>query len=140
MGSEQIERGLALILGGGYFAANEEVELFWRAAHPEERDFFQGLVHVTVAWYQAGRQNRTGCERQLEKAARRLSRFAPEHRGVDVAAVLAAVERARGLAADGFLSLPPVELAPPATARARTDRDTGPRHGSGERDATITNP
>ena len=33
----------------------------------DERDFFQGLVHVAVAWYQAGRGNRTGCERQLDK-------------------------------------------------------------------------
>src|ERR1051325_11355913 len=43
----------------------------WRAAPDEERDFFQGLVHFTVAWYQAGRGNRVGCERQLEKCARR---------------------------------------------------------------------
>ena len=34
----------------------------------DERDFFQGLVHVTVAWYQAGRGNRedaTGNSRRL---------------------------------------------------------------------------
>jgi uncharacterized protein len=57
----------------------------WRAAAPEERDFYQGLVHVAVAWYQAGRGNRVGCERQLEKAARRLAPYAPAHRGLDVA-------------------------------------------------------
>ena len=27
----------------------------WRAAPEAERDFYQGLVHVAVAWYQAGR-------------------------------------------------------------------------------------
>ena len=27
---------------------------------------------MAVAWYQAGRGNEVGCERQLEKAARRL--------------------------------------------------------------------
>jgi Domain of unknown function (DUF309). len=51
---------------------------------PEEKDFFQGLVHVVVAWYQAGRGNRVGFERQLGKAERRLGPFAPAHRGVDV--------------------------------------------------------
>jgi predicted metal-dependent hydrolase len=66
-------------------------------------------VHVTVAWYQAGRGNRRGCERQLEKAERRLASFAPVHRGIDVAAVLAQVERARETVAAGSL-----ELAPPA--------------------------
>jgi predicted metal-dependent hydrolase len=67
----------------------------WRAAEPEERDFFQGLVHVAVAWYQAGRGNRVGCERQLEKASRRLGPYAPAHRCVDVAATLRQVEDAR---------------------------------------------
>ena len=77
----------------------------WRAADRDERDFFQGLVHVAVAWYQAGRGNRVGCERQLEKAARRLARFAPSHRGVDVASVLAQVEHARAVVSGGSLEL-----------------------------------
>jgi len=76
---------------GCYFEAHEELELAWRAAVPEERDFFQGLVHVTVAWYQAGRGNVTGCGRQLEKATRRLAHYAPAYRGVDVGALLAEV-------------------------------------------------
>jgi len=79
---------------GAYFEAHEELELAWRGAEPEERDFFQGLVHVTVAWYQGGRGNATGCRRQLEKAARRLGRYAPAHRGVDVAGFLAQVAAA----------------------------------------------
>jgi predicted metal-dependent hydrolase len=79
--------------------------LAWRAAEPDEKDFFQGLVHVAVAWYQAGRGNRRGCERQLEKAARRLAAFAPTHRGVDVASVLAQVERAQAVVASGSLEL-----------------------------------
>jgi predicted metal-dependent hydrolase len=98
-----------LIRSGEFFAAHEELELEWRAAAADERDFFQGLVHVAVAWYQAGRGNRRGCERQLEKAARRLAAFAPTHRGIDVADVLAQVERARATVAAGSL-----ELAPPA--------------------------
>ena len=82
----------------------------WRAAPDEERDFFQGLVHVAVAWYQAGRGNRVGCERQLEKAARRLGPYAPRHRGVDVQAVLAQVEAARRRVAAGSLDLDPPEV------------------------------
>lgn len=78
----------------------------WRAAEQPERDFFQGLVHVAVAWYQAGRGNEVGCERQLEKAARRLGPYAPVHRGLDVAALLEAVEDSRGR----FPDLPPPVL------------------------------
>jgi predicted metal-dependent hydrolase len=101
------ERGLELIRAGRYFEAHEELELAWRAAAPEERDFYQGLVHVTVAWYQAGRGRRIGYERQLGKAARRLAPFAPEHRGVDVASLLAQVETAR---ASRSLEPPPVRV------------------------------
>jgi predicted metal-dependent hydrolase len=101
------ETGLELIRRGEYFAAHEELEEAWRAAAPEERDFFQGLVHVAVAWYQAGRGNRVGCERQLEKAARRLAAFAPEHRGVAVGATLARVDEAARVVAGGSLALPP---------------------------------
>jgi predicted metal-dependent hydrolase len=64
-------------------------------------------VHVVVAWYQAGRGNKTGFERQLVKAARRLGPFAPEHRGVDVAALLAQVEAAQ---AAGSLEVPPLDV------------------------------
>jgi predicted metal-dependent hydrolase len=75
-----------------------------------ERDFFQGLVHVAVAWYQAGRGNRVGCERQLEKALRRLSPYAPEHRGVDVAELLPQLVAASELVAAGSLHLPAPRL------------------------------
>jgi predicted metal-dependent hydrolase len=109
---ERFASGLELMRAGAYFEAHEELELAWRAAAPAERDFFQGLVHVTVAWYQAGRQNRVGCTRQLEKAARRLGPFAPTHRGVDVAGVLEQVERARQVVEAGSLELPPLRIEP----------------------------
>jgi predicted metal-dependent hydrolase len=94
--------GLGLLRSGEWFAAHEELELAWRAAEPDERDFFQGLVHVAVAWYQAGRGRRIGCERQLEKAARRLGPYAPRHRGLELDPVLAAVEDARARIEDGL--------------------------------------
>ena len=103
---DALARGLALVRVGEYFAAHEALEEAWRAAEPEERDFFQGLVHVAVAWYQAGRGNRTGCERQLAKAERRLRPYAPRHRGVDVDAVLTSVEAAAASVRSGSLELP----------------------------------
>ena len=101
------KRGLEEIRASRYFAAHEELEEAWRAASAEERDFFQGLVHVAVAWYQAGRGRPVATARQLEKAARRLGPFAPAHRGVDVAAVLAQVETAQARVAAGSLDLDP---------------------------------
>ena len=110
-----LERGLGLVRAGAYFAAHEALEEAWRAAAPGERDFFQGLVHVAVAWYQAGRGNRVGCERQLEKATRRLAPYAPSHRGIDVDDVLGQVRAARGR----FPDLPPVRIAHAGVSRGR---------------------
>jgi uncharacterized protein len=107
---EELERGLDLMRRGEFFAAHEELETAWRAAEDEERDFYQGLVHVAVAWYQAGRANRRGCERQLEKAARRLHDYRPTHRAVDVESLLEQVERARVLVDAGLLDLPKLDL------------------------------
>ena len=60
------KRGLEAIRERRYFEAHQELEEAWRAASAEERDFFQGLVHVAVAWYQAGRGRQIGTERQLQ--------------------------------------------------------------------------
>ena len=84
---DRYKAGLEHIRAGRFFEAHEELELAWRAAAPEERDFYQGLVHVAVAWYQAGRGRPVATASQLEKAGRRLGPFAPAHRGVDVADV-----------------------------------------------------
>ena len=87
--SDAYNLGLQLLRQGRWFEAHEELELAWRAAAPEERDFYQGLVHVAVAWYQAGRGKPVATERQLEKALRRLAAYEPSYRGVDVRALRA---------------------------------------------------
>jgi hypothetical protein len=58
-----------------------------------------------VAWYQAGRGNRVGCERQLEKAMRRLASYTPEHRELDVSSVLEQLEEAARIVESGSLEL-----------------------------------
>jgi predicted metal-dependent hydrolase len=110
-GDVELTRGLDLMRRGAFFEAHEELELAWRAAPPEERDFFQGLVHVTVAWYQAGRGRPVACASQLGKARRRLAAYAPRHRGVDVQSLLRRVSAAERIVAAGDLTLPPLDLA-----------------------------
>ena len=83
-----LAEGLALTRSGNGFAAHEVFEDLWRSAPADERDFYQGLVHVAVAPYQQARGHRIGMRSQLEKAQRRLTPYAPSHRGVDVDAVL----------------------------------------------------
>jgi uncharacterized protein len=90
----EYKRGLELARAGEWFEAHEAFELAWRAAHEHERNFFQGLVHAVVFAYQTGRERRIGAARQREKAIRRLTPYAPTHRGLDVELLLAALIRA----------------------------------------------
>jgi uncharacterized protein len=84
----RIAEGLALVRGGQGFVAHELFEELWRSAAPAERDLYQGLVHVAVATYQDSRGNAVGRTRQLEKALRRLTPYAPAYAGVEIAALL----------------------------------------------------
>ncbi len=93
-----------------WFDAHEELEDEWRGAPAAERDFLQGLVHVTVAWHHASRANAPGASRQLEKAARRLDPYRPAHRGVDLTSVLGQVEAAAARIDAGLLDLLPVRI------------------------------
>ena len=105
-----LEDGLELMRAERWFDAHEALEDEWRDAPEPERDFLQGLVHVTVAWHHARNGNRPGAERQLEKATRRLTPYAPAHRGVDVDAVLGQVEAAAARIESGSLDLIPVRI------------------------------
>jgi predicted metal-dependent hydrolase len=90
----EYQRGLELALAGSFFEAHEAFEAAWRTCEQGERDFFQGLVHVVVSAYQRGRGRPVAAERQRLKALARLRPFTPRHRGLDVASLLAALDRA----------------------------------------------
>jgi len=105
-----LEEGVGLMRDERWFDAHEALEDEWRDAPEPERDFLQGLVHVTVAWHHASRGNAPGASRQLEKATRRLGPYAPAHRGVDVSSVLGQVEAASARVSEGLLDLLPVRI------------------------------
>ena len=105
-----LAEGLELMRAERWFDAHEALEDEWREAPGPERDFLQGLVHVTVAWHHASRGNAPGASRQLVKATRRLGPYAPRHRGVDVEGVLGQVEAAAARVDSGVHDLIAVHL------------------------------
>jgi len=118
------KHGLELARSGAFFEAHEAFEEAWRACAAEERDFFQGLVHVVVSAYQRGRGRPVAAERQRVKALRRLAAFAPAHRGLDVALLLAVLERAE---ADPREHLVERDAQPPVAVEEeqQAERDEG---------------
>ena len=120
------QQGLRLARAGSFFEAHEAFETAWRACRDEERDFFQGLVHVVVSAYQRERGRPVAQESQRQKALRRLAPYTPEHRGLDVALLLAALERAE---ADPRQHL--VERHPqPPVAVEEEQQTEGDEHGA----------
>jgi predicted metal-dependent hydrolase len=120
----EYQRGLELARSGSFFEAHEAFELAWRACALEERDFFQGLVHVVVSAYQGGRSRPVAAERQRVKALRRLGPFAPAHRRLDVARLLAALERSE---ADPREHLVERDLQPPVPTEEEEQSESDER-------------
>jgi ribosomal protein S18 acetylase RimI-like enzyme len=129
---EDYERGLELTERGEFFEAHEAFEAVWRRAEADERDFYQGLVHTVVAWLQKERQNEVGCRRQLEKARRRLTRYAPSHEGLDVGGLLHTLD----LALASFPTLPELRVAPALTGGVELGRALAFIRGIQDRTAT----
>ncbi|SRR5579871_340817 len=94
MSGDAWHAGIELFRAGRYFETHEEWEIAWRDAPKHERDFYQGMVHVTVALYQAGRGNHVAARSQLRKARRRLGPYGDRHHGVELKGLLAETERA----------------------------------------------
>ncbi len=134
MAGEDYEHGLELARRGQFFEAHEAFEVVWRRVEAGERDFYQGLVHTVVAWLQAERRNEVGCRRQLEKARRRLTPYAPSHEGLDVSGLLTTLD----LALASFPTLPELRLAPALVGGEELGRALAFIRGIQDRTATKT--
>ena len=84
-----LAEGAALFNAGRYHAAHEAFEKMWLASEAGDGDFWKGLVQVAVCLYKLERGELDGA-RALHSGARGLlGTYLPEHRGLDVAALLA---------------------------------------------------
>jgi hypothetical protein len=93
------------------FHAHEVLEASWKAAPPDERDFWQGLAQLAVGLTHARRGNPAGAVTLLRRAAARIRPYAPGRYGVPVTRVADSAEAlATQIDRDGLGSLPPSAL------------------------------
>jgi len=92
----EVHRGLALFSAGLFFECHEYFEDVWRASRGPEREFYHGLVQAAAGCYHAEKGNAHGAAVLLLKAREKLKAYAPRYLGVDVASLLASLERVRG--------------------------------------------
>jgi uncharacterized protein len=87
--SPYIVEGARLFAAGDYFLAHETLEEHWVDAPEEDRDFLQGLIHLSVGFLHHGKGNQRGARLQFAKAAKRLEGYPEVHHGVDVGGIRA---------------------------------------------------
>jgi predicted metal-dependent hydrolase len=87
---ESLAEAQRLLDVGRPFHAHEVLEGTWKAAPPNERDFWQGLAQLAVGLTHALRGNATGATSVLTRGRDRLALYADDPPyGVDVAGLVA---------------------------------------------------
>ena len=91
--AELFEAGIAFFNSGSYFEAHEPWEEIWRSTNPEPRDFYQGLVQAAAGlhiWFVRAKPEPAA--RVLVRGLRRLRALETEDLGIDIAALVSALE------------------------------------------------
>jgi uncharacterized protein len=109
--ADRFEQGVDHFNAGRYWEAHESWEQIWLECRSGTRDFLQGLIQLSAAWYHIRRGNFRGADRLLSSAASRLDRYPPLTCGLDrTAAEECSAEAHRAFAAgpgDGIETVMP---------------------------------
>ena len=79
-------KGVAEFNRGYYFECHDTLEEMWTGLRGPSRDFFQGLIQVSVAFYHLTGGNLAGAESMLRRALKRFERYPERYFGFDLAA------------------------------------------------------
>ena len=83
---DAFDRGVAEFNAGYYFECHDTLEDMWAGVRGPARDFFQGLIQVSVAFYHLGNGNLAGAESMSRRALKRFERYPDQYFGFDLAA------------------------------------------------------
>ncbi|MEO8512650.1 MAG: DUF309 domain-containing protein [Ignavibacteria bacterium] len=77
-----------------YFECHEIIEDIWFDVRDDSRNFYQGLLHIAVAFYHLTKKNNfKGTLIQLNKAAEKLESYNEVYLGIDVQKLKAQIKR-----------------------------------------------
>jgi len=71
---------------GFFFECHDTLEEMWSGVRGPSRDFFQGLIQVSVAFYHLTGGNLAGAESMLARALKRFEKYPDRYFGFDLAA------------------------------------------------------
>lgn len=118
---QEFVEGVRLFNAEQFFETHELWEEIWRKAPADARDFYQGMIHLTVALYQARRGNMRAAHSQLRRATRRLARYEPSHRGLNISEFREEVAKTVGRLEAG-----PVHIYPKISLEEAASRESPP--------------
>jgi uncharacterized protein len=119
----QFDRGVDEFNRGFYFECHDTIEDLWAGLRGPSRDFFQGLIQVSVAFYHLGNGNRAGAESMARRALKRFERYPDRYFGFDLAAQRDALRRLLECIARGDAEVAPANAAPQWTFEPRNQED-----------------
>ncbi len=79
-----LEKGAAEFNAGYFFECHDTLEDVWSGIRGPLRDFFQGLIQVSVGLYHFGNGNRGGALTMLERGLTRLAKYPDRCCGLDL--------------------------------------------------------
>jgi predicted metal-dependent hydrolase len=77
---------------GYFFECHDTLEELWSELRGPCRDFFQGLIQVSVGFYHLGNGNRGGATSMLQRALRRFADYPERYFGFDLGSHRAELE------------------------------------------------
>jgi predicted metal-dependent hydrolase len=80
------EQGVAEFNAGLFFECHESLEELWNGVRGPTRDFFQGLIQVSVAFHHLDRGNPAGASSTLTRALKRLAAYPDRYYGFELGA------------------------------------------------------
>ena len=81
---QAFEKGVAEFNAGHFFECHDTLEEMWTGLRGPSRDFFQGLIQVSVAFYHLDNRNLAGAASMLRRALKRFERYPDRYFGFDL--------------------------------------------------------
>lgn len=78
------QQGIKLFNQGKYYPAHEPLEEAWMATPSPERDLYQGLLQIGLAYYQINQENFRGALKMFRRGHRSLDPLGNSLLGIDV--------------------------------------------------------
>ncbi|MGB3492550.1 MAG: DUF309 domain-containing protein [Elainellaceae cyanobacterium] len=74
-----------------FYECHDSLEALWMEASEPEKNFYQGILQVSVAFYHLGNYNWQGSVILLGEGRRRLQKYQPAYAGLDLDAFVTEV-------------------------------------------------